>query len=247
MGVLGTLIVAQAVFIAGLLHDGVFTSNGVFDRAKGWLGMPARTVIDKDPAADNVVFLGDDVRRMHEQINRMFEESFTHFGPPGFPSNMPRSRLRQPFPPHAESPMEQMRRLHDEVDRTFRDAFRDMHRMGPALPFDQGWERLAVSSSMNFEDKGDEFVVTVHLPGADKSSIQVETQGRLLSIVVGSPTNTAAVPRGQGASASHESFQSRLLLPGPVDEDRMQTDYDNERLTIRLPKKSSMAEVEKQD
>ena len=248
MVALGTFVVAQAVFIAGLLHDGVFTADGVFDRTKGWMGLSGRTAREKDRAADHVVFLGDDVRRMHDQINRMFEESFSHFGPPGFSSNATQARLaRLPMPSASESPMEQMRRLQGEVDRTFRNAFRDMHSMGPVMPFDQGWERLTVSSSMNFEDHGDEFVVTVHLPGADKSRIQVETQGRLLTIAVGSLTNSAPGVKGQGASISHECFQSRLLLPELVREDDIQTDYDNERLTIRLPKKSRVVDTKKQD
>lgn len=248
---LGTLVLSQAVFIAGLLHDGVFTSNGLFDRAKTRLGWKEAAEPEKDPESDHLVFLGDDVRRMHEQINRMFAESFSHFAQPGFPSNAyPPLPSRMPPDFSSESPMEHMRRLQDEVNRTFSAAFRDMQRMKPVLPFDGGWESLGISSSMNVEDRGGEFVVTVHLPSVDKSRIRVETQGRMLSVAVGPATNSASGGLPGGAPIINETFHSRLLLPDAVAEDGVQTEYADGRLTIRLPKKTEIADApgaEKQD
>lgn len=183
----------------------------------------------------------DDVQRIHERIRKMLEamSAKTHLptsssSPAG---DNPDPSLLYPSP--AGNPWADFQNLQHEIDAIFNNAFRDMDIFRLQNRLDQGWAQVEVSNSMNMEDQGEHYLVTVILPGLDKSSIAVNLQDRLLSIRADQEhqvpdQNPAANLRHQSRGCRH--FETRLMLPGPVNADKVQASYVDGVLRIRAPK-----------
>ncbi|MGR9087211.1 MAG: Hsp20/alpha crystallin family protein [Gammaproteobacteria bacterium] len=93
----------------------------------------------------------------------------------------------------------------------------------------------------NVEEQSDRYVVTVNTLGAQMSAIDVDLEGRLLKIVLKISQAKKESDPAHGQYSYRERYEgeySRVLtLPGPVNENKMRTEYDNGVLTITIPKR----------
>ena len=95
---------------------------------------------------------------------------------------------------------------------------------------------ISIGSSA-ISQKGDEYVFKIEIPGMDKSGIKANINGNTLTIFGTKRSETS--DQGQminSYSSSYSSFQNSFSLPGPVQADKMKMEYDNDILTIRIPK-----------
>jgi len=90
---------------------------------------------------------------------------------------------------------------------------------------------------LNLRDRGDEYVVTVAMPGVRPEDIDVRISGTMLEI-------TGETREMEEHETGHWLIRERQIgrieriesLPGPVDVDRATTHYEHGILTVRLPK-----------
>jgi len=87
-------------------------------------------------------------------------------------------------------------------------------------------------------NKGDRFVVTMNVPGLNKSDIKTELRGDTLTIF-GNERNVIEKKQGNKLVANEQitrHFQSTFRLPEHVKADEMKVNYNHDTLTITLPK-----------
>lgn len=87
-------------------------------------------------------------------------------------------------------------------------------------------------------NKGDNFVVTMNVPGLNKSDIKTQIRGDTLTIS-GNEKNVIEKKQGDKVVANEQitrHFQSTFNLPEHVKGDKMKVDYNHDMLTITLPK-----------
>ena len=93
------------------------------------------------------------------------------------------------------------------------------------------------SPRIRIGEDADNYIVTAEIPGAEEQSIQVEQRGHRLRIVARRQVEQRETSPGKRLQASFSSRYQRIIaLPGPVRETGMQTAFENEVLTIRVPK-----------
>lgn len=92
------------------------------------------------------------------------------------------------------------------------------------------WAELPLSPAMDMRDRGGYYELTLALPNATPESLDVQLNGRQLSIASRQEEQTAH-------STSRHSFQSHLLLPGPVDSSvPVLITNEHNRMYIRVAK-----------
>lgn len=95
------------------------------------------------------------------------------------------------------------------------------------------------SSRIQFKDQDKDYVVEARMPGAQENDIDVNLNGRLLTL-----SSHLQKTSEQQDSEQHRyrqeqwssSFQQAYTLPGPVDASGMKTDFKEGVLTITIPK-----------
>jgi len=126
-----------------------------------------------------------------------------------------------------------MMRMRAEMDQAFDNAFRDFHARGFGEPVDE--------AKITLDQKGDNYVVTAQIPGADEKDIRVNLDGRLLSIssrIQGTEKQTADNGQVTRRERYASSFERAFTLPGPVNATGMHTGFKDGVLTVTLPKAS---------
>lgn len=168
-----------------------------------------------------------EIQRMQEQMDRIMQQAFDRYG------------------------------LDPSNDPYFSDPYYDRHYgprgtprfgpgygrgPGPGLRHGPGFRhqmRGALSPAMDLQDKGDNYVVLIDVPGMDADSISVTLEHNRLSISAkqryekedkDSQGNVIFRERRSG------SFKRSLSLPGPVKEGGMKTEFDKGVLRITIPK-----------
>jgi HSP20 family protein len=127
-----------------------------------------------------------------------------------------------------EHPMEMFQR---EVNQLFDDFFRT------PMGFGGGNQAFAAMPRVDVSESENEYEVTAELPGIDEKDIEVTLADNLLTI------------RGEKKAEREEkdknfylnersfgSFRRAVPLPSDVDEDRVEANFKNGVLTVRLPK-----------
>jgi HSP20 family protein len=139
-----------------------------------------------------------------------------------------------PFSPG--SPWDQLGHLHQQMDQLFNDTLSQ---------FPDSAELVATVSSPNLDvrEEKDHYTVRADMPGADKGSIKVNVDGRVLSITgersaVNETKENDKVVRTERSMAQ---FVRSIELPGPVKADAVDAKYDNGVLTVTLPKSDAAA------
>lgn len=110
------------------------------------------------------------------------------------------------------------------------DPFREMDRLIADLriPVGTGWPAMDV-----YRDQ-ESYVARIDLPGVDPHSIDVEVEGRALTVRAtrtGAPEGVRWVSRERGAG----TVARQLRLGASVALDRIEADYRDGVLTLRLP------------
>jgi HSP20 family protein len=132
----------------------------------------------------------------------------------------------------AGNPWDQLNALHQRMDQMFNNALSQFPADDPAM--------ISAMSSPNLDvrEEKDHYTIRADMPGADKASIKVNVEGRLLTIsgertAVDETKSDDKVVRSERSMAQ---FIRTIQLPGPVKADAVDAKYDNGVLTLNLPK-----------
>ncbi|MDD5323199.1 MAG: Hsp20/alpha crystallin family protein [Methylococcales bacterium] len=132
------------------------------------------------------------------------------------------------------SPYEEMQRMQKEMEQLFGDSFSRFHMNTPL-------GSLSKVPDVDLQEKSDQYVVTVNVPGADESSLEVKLEDRILHISIKTEHAEDQTDEKNGQYSFRERFMGEfhrtLTLPDPADAAKMKTDYHNGVLTITIPKK----------
>ncbi len=141
--------------------------------------------------------------------------------------------FRRPAPaPRYRHPADRMR---DEMERMMAQANQAFAGFDSFFGPDPAWASLPASPAMNLRELDDAYELSLAMADPNPANLDVRLDGRLLSVSSHQDTRTPH------ASAS-QSFNSRVLLPGPVDPDAsFQITNVNDRVCIRIPKPAATA------
>ena len=118
--------------------------------------------------------------------------------------------------------------LRREIDRLFEDTFgRDSARSGWAPPID-------------VREDSKEIVLEVELPGIKPSDVEVTSENGVLTIRGEKQSKTTESKEGRYhvTERSYGSFTRSFQLPNGVDERRIEADFSDGLLLVRVPKAS---------
>ncbi len=155
----------------------------------------------------------DDIQEIHARIESLFNE-------------LTAGGSRSPFAPAAtpgpgNEAVEHFCRLQREIDRIFAHAFNDGLWRHTRHPLDWRWEQASVSPALQMTEDDQAYEITVALADVDRLGIDVQLQGDILSIM---------------ARGMQGNYMTRLRLPGAVDRENIQAQYDENVLRVRVPK-----------
>ena len=201
------------------------------------LGQPAASSPTPDVRA--VWSQADEIESMHAHINRLFDQAFraplSVPPPPAAQSNAP---LDSGSAASFEDTFAHMRRMQRQINAMFARA-QDEPVSGNAS-FDEGWARLQVTPGFNIQDNDTFYEVMVHLPGVDKSAIQITVSGAVLSIAARQEFRQAGESSPGAARQirrASQRFERHLRLPGATaDEGKIRAAFTNDVLMIIIPK-----------
>jgi HSP20 family protein len=128
----------------------------------------------------------------------------------------------------------EMSRARADLDGGIGLPFPGLYTVGTVVPV--GEDEFAL------KDQGDKYVVTADIPGAKEGDIQVNLDGRVLSIssqTQGTEKQTADNGRVLDREHYSSAFEQAFTLPGPVDHSGMHTQFKDGVLTVTIPKATS--------
>jgi HSP20 family protein len=120
--------------------------------------------------------------------------------------------------------------LRREIDRLFEDTFgRDSARSGWTPPVD-------------VREDGTEIVLEVELPGIKPSDVEVTSENGVLTIRGEKVTSTNETKEGRYhvTERSYGSFTRSFQLPNGVDERRIEAEFVDGVLLVRVPKAAAV-------
>lgn len=169
----------------------------------------------------------EDLERMQNQINRLFCEMTRD-------TAFPRRNIRtmdSAYDGHA--PFENIKRLQSEIGRIFQMAHDSRHN-GALNLIEQDWRDVGPTSSVNIEGNNTNYVVTVSMPGFERTNIDINISGRILAIEA--DVEKQAFANG-ARSDSANRFKTQIMLPSDISGESAQAFYENSVLKITIPKK----------
>lgn len=129
---------------------------------------------------------------------------------------------------------DKMERFKERMNQFFTEASNEMH--GFSAP--NGFEILA-APDLGLREEKDRYTLRMDIPGADKSSVNVNVDGRLLTI---SGTREKNVEENQSGVVRREtesgSFLRSIELPPLADSTKVQAKFDNGVLLVTIPKQA---------
>lgn len=133
-----------------------------------------------------------------------------------------------PWNPYAE-----IQHMQNEMEQMFDDSFSRFHMRTPI-------GSLSKTPDVDLQEKTDRYIVTVDVPGADESSIDVKLEDQVLRISIKTEQAKDEADDESGEYRYRErfvgQFQRALTLPGPANAAKMTTEYHSGVLTITIPK-----------
>ena len=131
------------------------------------------------------------------------------------------------------NPYEEMQHMQNEMEQLFGDSFSRFHLNTPL-------GSISKTPDVDLQEKPDQYIVTVNVPGADVSSMDVKLDGQILSISIKTEQAKDETDDKKGKYQYRErfagQFQRALTLPGPANAAKMTTEYANGVLTITIPR-----------
>lgn len=89
-------------------------------------------------------------------------------------------------------------------------------------------------------EKPDRYVVTVKGKGVNLSSIDIKLEGRQLDLSLKTSHAESRTDNKKGEYSYQARYQGEfkrsLTLPGPVDKDKMKSTFEDDALTLTIPK-----------
>lgn len=144
---------------------------------------------------------------------------------------------------NGNQPFAEMARMREEMNRVFENSFK---RFSELPGFDEQWlnHKGPSISSATIKDKGDNCIVTLDVPGADKGSLKLKLENNILS-VSGTQKEVHESKDAQGhvnaRSSSVRQFTRSFSVPGDLDAAGMTSQYKKDTLTITIPKSTRTA------
>ncbi|MFJ4923647.1 Hsp20/alpha crystallin family protein [Streptomyces sp. NPDC088725] len=116
------------------------------------------------------------------------------------------------------------------------DPFRELDRLAQQLTGVTGtWSRPS-AMPMDAYREGEEYVISLDLPGVAKDAIDVDVERNMLT--VRAERRPAAKPDGVVMELSERplgAFSRQLVLADTLDTERIRADYEAGVLTLRIP------------
>ncbi|MBK7550408.1 MAG: Hsp20/alpha crystallin family protein [Syntrophaceae bacterium] len=133
--------------------------------------------------------------------------------------------------------------LQREVNRLFDDFFRGFD-LRPLRMADERWSGF--SPKMDLEETEKEYRITAELPGMEEKDVEVLLTGN--SITLKGEKKEEKEEKGKSfyhVERSYGSFQRTVPLPEGIDLKKVDADFRNGVLTIKLPKTAEAKKVGK--
>jgi HSP20 family protein len=126
-------------------------------------------------------------------------------------------------------PEGELQRLRTEMARLFDEVFGERDA--------GGWRENAWAPPVDLYDTGEAFVLKAELPGMSKDDIHIEVHDRTLTLR-GERRHEAEVKEENyhRRERAYGSFQRTFSLPTAVDADRIQANFKDGLLELRVPK-----------
>lgn len=177
--------------------------------------------------------------RMNDHLNRL-SQADNSVGSPAIKLprlNLPKLDLDDKFLKDDEwNPYAEMQRMQNEMERMFGDSFSRFHLKMPV-------GSLNKTPDVDLQEKPDRYIVTVNVPGAEESSLNVKLEKQQLHISVKTEQAKDETDDKNGQYQYRERFVGEfhrvLTLPEPANATQMKTDFHNGVLTITIPKENS--------
>jgi HSP20 family protein len=98
-------------------------------------------------------------------------------------------------------------------------------------------EPFSLIPSLNLNDTGNTYIITIDMPGADPSTLKTELKDGQLTVTMKTTEDRNEQQKNYYRQERFRgTFKRSLTLPGPVKESAMKTDYHDGVLTITIPK-----------
>jgi HSP20 family molecular chaperone IbpA len=133
-------------------------------------------------------------------------------------------------PQHPEQMLAQMEQL-------FRQMGMPNPPVDPAGTFDEGWNVLAISPSINMRPEKDRLILTVTLPQTEKKDIHLTLNGDILKISAERQAQTTTDdPQARISRHAHSRFEQQIRLPAtPTLSAEIEATFEDNVLQVIIP------------
>jgi len=131
-------------------------------------------------------------------------------------------------------PFRDLATLHDRVDRLFEDSLRGLRGSQRA----EALEGTAWAPAVDILEKDNEVVLRADLPGLDPKDVEIQVQNGTLTLR-GERKFESDVKEDnfRRVERVHGSFVRSFSLPQSVDPEKVEAEYKNGVLEVKLPKR----------
>jgi len=141
-----------------------------------------------------------------------------------------------PFDPNTWDPFSEMEQMQERMNSIFHNAFGRFER---SPRFGNLYREPLFSPKLDLTEEKDHYIVRIDLPGTEEAKVDIQIDGQTLRIK-GEREELIEKSDEDGHVIQRERrlghFDRSISLPGPVDDAKMTTNYEDGILTIILPK-----------
>jgi len=151
------------------------------------------------------------------------------------PRSAPPGRSPMPLTDWAREIFGQMEEMQRQMDRMFENSFGQF----PQFPQLHGFfDEPRFDSLFDLQAEGDDYVIHAYLPERDMDNVNVSIEGQTLKIEAKaeSPENKK---QNTPFRTRKTSYSQVIMLPGPVQVEKMKVDKKEGMLVVTLPKAKS--------
>lgn len=112
---------------------------------------------------------------------------------------------------------------------------RDFDRLAEQIMFSGGLRGTPRSVPMDAYRRGDQFLIHLDLPGVDPDAIELTVEQNVLTIRAERRFEPEEGDEPVVSERPQGTFTRQLLLGESLDTDRLEADYDQGVLTLRIP------------